>query len=218
MRLQFGFPSRHKTTRPTDIPFNVHRGNQITRKLVSAKDSPTTPIIVPIFEFPRLTTRLPSTPVIVTTKAWVWRPARNQTEEQRLIGLREDEADAISVPIDASPEKLLQMLSKIGFSAAVALYGLDNVPHSLRPYILGKNEHFTDVAGMSPTIVSEPPEWRDWMIESEIFDAGDRQFLAIKIELFRRIKMPTFWVIVGEADPHLIRLVAGLEHPKASPL
>jgi hypothetical protein len=211
-RLQFNYPTRHKRQRPSHIPLRIKRGGKMERVSVPIANSPTLPIGLPMFDFPRVLTRSPSIPLLPLSQIWLWRPPNNEYEQrlQRNIKLRP--GDQILGDLHIDPAAFLRVLCKIGFAAAAAHYGLDNIPLTLRPYILGENRNLNDVAGKSDYRPPVLPGKSD-QTTTYVYDAGDKLFLMVLIDLFRPLDAPTYSVVVGEISVSLAMRVRGLDHP-----
>ena len=54
-----------------------------------------------------------------------------------------------------------------------------------------------------------------WAVETGIYDRKDKRFLTIKMEPFRAIQCPCYFVVVAEASDELVLKTLGRD-PRAS--
>jgi hypothetical protein len=112
-----------------------------------------------------------------------------------------------------------RMLAKIAYAAAVAEYGLDSVPKDLVPYILGTDPSISEVVGSCPfPYPPHPPMVVDekgklgiesFRVSPGIWRGNGRQLVVTRVQLFRFLDGPTYWVVVGPASEYLIARVEG---------
>jgi hypothetical protein len=197
MRLQFGFRTRRKKERPSTIRVDVHHNQRIEPRHVPIEDSPTLPVVLPKFGMPGiLESGLQTIGFGNILDLWIWEAKPEGEQQRRLEGVHKQIATALSVRYVLDFKAFCRMLVKIAHSATIAHFGPDHVVSILPEYILGKNDALRFVVGGSPVpIVQATPEM-GWCIETGTYQARE-MYLTIKIELFRFLNSPTYWVVVG---------------------
>jgi hypothetical protein len=112
-----------------------------------------------------------------------------------------------------------RMLAKIAYAAAVAGFGYEKTPKDLVPYILGNDSYISHVVGECPYPFPEHPQMitgeggkltvEPFRVSPGIWRGNGRQLLVTRVQLFRFLNTPTYWVVVGPADNYLIDCVEG---------
>ena len=116
-----------------------------------------------------------------------------------------------------NPSAFARMLAKIGFSSAVAQFGLDKTPKDLRPFILGKDPCISHVVGAcaypypqaAQMITNEKGDvqFEPFLMRHAILRHNGRRWLMAQIQLLRSFNTPTYWVVVGSSTDEIEAVV-----------
>ncbi|MGA2841709.1 MAG: HNH endonuclease [Steroidobacteraceae bacterium] len=102
--------------------------------------------------------------------------------------------------IMAQPYQFARLLAKIGFSYAVAEYGLAGFTPLVTDPILGRSDGYFDTVGGSLD-VQDAIAGGDHLTTIKILVRdGNRALLIVDIRLFSQIRTPSYHVVVGEID------------------
>jgi hypothetical protein len=203
--------TRRKNDRASHVELNVHIGEGRAVERVALADSPTVPVVVPVFAAkPGILSN--ATPTDETAyRLWVWQPDQNnKLQKERLAKVHKGVAHGISVDLTLPLNQFMRMLAKIAHAAATAMYRERIREPLLPPYVLGRDVRLPYVVGswQDPGSLQASPD-KPWIAEPGIFSRGDKRFLTVRIELFRWLysdpsyrghKCPPYWVVVCEAD------------------
>ena len=206
-RKQFGLPSRRRHSQ--EIEFDVHFDDLTERRAVPLEESPTIPVLMPVFDAAGILRGVPEAvgfPDEITL--WRWQPALDEVQKARIDRIHQNVAAGVSYVLEFPLTDFCKMLAKIAHTGAVAEYHIGRIPSMLPAYILGHCNTFTHVIGNSDSKAG-CPKHQNWCVEYGIFRTGDRKFLTAKIDLLQLLDGPTYWVVISEADQELEDVVLG---------
>jgi hypothetical protein len=170
---------------------------------------PLAPLAMPIFDQPGLLSERPKNLILKVSEVHIVFPAVEGQQESTKMA----KGKLHNYPF-------ARMLAKIAYAAAVAEFELDRVPIDLVPYILGTDPCISNVVGSCPFPYPPHPPMvvieegklsvESFRVSPGIWRGNGRQLLVTRVQLFRFLNGPTYWVVVGPASDYLIARVEGL--------
>ena len=211
MRLQFGYPSRHKKTRAKGIDFTVITPQGAAKRRTPIELTPTIPIFCPVFDMPGLLQGLePDAETIV--KIWGWTPKQGDEQKNLITGTGGAHISQVSYQVPFHWHEFGRMIAKIAHASAVAIHDIKPEDLLLPPYILGDNPNITHVVGTSAVPAEAEGSDNQYLIEFGTVQLGQDRYFTVKIELFRFIGAPCYWAVVCKADDRLTSSVLNQDH------
>lgn len=219
-RIQFDYRTRHPKERPDHIELSrVTKSGEQTHRIPVAQ-SPIVPVFMPVFSAPRFISRLPPTDEF-EHQIWAWFPDyQNQADRLNIINTPGSD-DILGSNININAPAVMKLAAKIAHCFAYVLYDI-SPPSILPDYILGRNKFIHNVVGSSLTAIeSNQPGGVGWLAEDGIYDAVDKRFYTVKVELLylcadgKGGRLPPYWVVVCEANDDLAELVLGCHARRA---
>lgn len=211
VRAQWKMSSRKKKDRRERFAKGLP--NPLKWPGANATDGSFVPVTMPIFELPG---------------QLIERPKDKGFHVKQLMAALPSISGDNRPPHDATMQisfgPFMRMLAKIAYAAAVAEYGMSNIPKSLVPYILGADECLSHVVGGCSYPFDPPPSMvvdkngglalEPFLVGAGIWRGHGRRLFVTRVQILRFLNTPTYWVVVGAADDQLATLV---EAPSRQP-
>lgn len=192
LRIRRGFPTRGKSKkRPSHMKLKSRNGGTLN---IPIQDYSTP---VPSYKFiaPRI---LSGAPRIDDNKHWTM-DILTDREAELAMRTKYPQWDGTHTLIP-QPFNFARLLAKIGYSRAVAEYGIDGFRPLGLDVILGRsNDYFYTVGG---SLETQPAvAGGDHVLDINIlFQSPQRALLIVDVRLFSQIVSPTYRVVVGEIN------------------
>lgn len=218
LRYVLSFPSRHKNGWPTELPLQIEAEDGLKIINLPIDDYPMVPISMPIFPMPGLLKLNDSASDLILEGLKFITPDIPFSEE-RFKRLWSKLDRPIRIPIPNPPIiQFAQMLAKIAYSYAVAMFGLENFVSELPGIIIGEDNRYSSFVGCPPEVpssmISSDVEGKTHRFShgicrinyrNEDGESGELCYIVVAIQLFQGIETPPYCVVVGIPNEELLK-------------
>lgn len=208
VRAQWGIRSRKKKDRRERFAKGLSNPLKLAGVQTPNPLGPFGPLAMPLFEQPGILSERRKTEAIPVVGVEIVFPAIQGTEQP-----------AKEAKGTLHHYHFARMLAKIAYAAAVAVFGYDNTPKNLPSYIRGIDPYISHVVGGCPYPLPKHPPMivaeggriniEPFRVSPGIWRGNGRQLVVSRVQLFRFLDAPTYWVVVGDANDDLIIRIEG---------